>query len=57
MAISNQEEALIRLNRELEKTLALKQQINKGRPRRTSTKVNVLFEDELRLRRLTTNEE
>lgn len=57
MAISKQEENLVRINRELEKGLRLTEQINKVRPRRVVTKLAATFEEELRLRRLTSNEE
>lgn len=57
MAISNQEDALIRINRELEKGLRLTEQINKSRPRRVVTKLESTLDQELRLKRLVSNEE
>ncbi len=57
MAMSNQEEALIRINQQLEKGLRLTDQINKNRPRRISTKLESTLDQELKLKRLVSNEE
>ena len=57
MAANDQEEILKRINTQLEKGLQLTDKINKNRPKRLSTRLGATFEEELRLKRLISNEE
>lgn len=57
MALTKQEDSMIRVNRELEKGLRLTDQISKNRPKRVATRLESTLDQELRLKRLVSNEE
>ena len=54
---ANQEDALKRINQQLEKGLRLTDQINKNRPRRVTTRLESTLDQGLKLKRLVSNEE